>query len=67
MFYELEYAVTNRFGRDELTAVSKQLLNDGVTIGDLINAFKELISNMTDDAYSCLLSEMCDTFETNKI
>ena len=32
MFYELEYAVTNRFDRDELTAVSKQLLNDGVTI-----------------------------------
>ena len=67
MFYELEYAVTNRFDRDELIAVSKRLLSDGVTIGDLVNAFKELISNMPDDAYSCLLSEMCDTFETNKI
>lgn len=67
MFYELENAVKKRSDRDELIAVSKRLLSDGVTISDLISAFKELINNMADDAYSCVLSEMCDIVETNNI
>ncbi len=66
MFYELENAVKKRADRDELIAVSKRLLTDDVTVFDLVSAFNELISNITDNAYSCMLSEICDIFETKK-
>lgn len=67
MFYELENAVKKRFDRDELITVSKQLLSDGVTTSDLICTFNELISNITDDVYTCVLCEIRDIFEPNNI
>lgn len=51
MFYEITHALSKRNSSEQLIAVCNGLLNDGVSLPDLIGALSECLTLFINDVY----------------